>query len=54
MLACGDQLTPGWLDEAFDMMASNCGRYRIIAGGNALAVASVVGGVCQNNLQSKR
>lgn len=32
MLTCDDHLTPGSLDEAFDMMASNRGRYRIIAG----------------------
>jgi len=32
MLTCDDYLTPGSLDEAFDMMASNRGRYRIIAG----------------------
>lgn len=32
MLTCDDYLTPGSLDEAFDMTASNRGRYRIIAG----------------------
>jgi len=32
MLTCDDYLTPGSLDEAFGMMASNRGRYRIIAG----------------------
>ncbi|MGB8892940.1 MAG: hypothetical protein WA322_22935 [Pseudolabrys sp.] len=32
MLTCDDYLTPGSLDEAFDIMASNCGRYRIVAG----------------------
>jgi carbon-monoxide dehydrogenase medium subunit/xanthine dehydrogenase FAD-binding subunit len=32
MLTCDDYLTPGSLDEAFDMMASNRGCYRIIAG----------------------
>lgn len=76
MLTCDDYLTPGSLDEAFDMMASNRGRYRIIAGAtdtlpwaregragdvhipaliwNTLSVASVVGGICQTNLQSRR
>jgi hypothetical protein len=29
MLTCDDYLTPGSLDEAFDMMASDCGRYRM-------------------------
>jgi xanthine dehydrogenase FAD-binding subunit len=33
MLTCDDYLTPGSLEEAFGMMASNRGRYRIIAGG---------------------
>ncbi|MGB9041642.1 MAG: FAD binding domain-containing protein [Pseudolabrys sp.] len=32
MLTCDDYLTPGSLEEAFDVMASNRGRYRIIAG----------------------
>ncbi|HYC17071.1 MAG TPA: FAD binding domain-containing protein [Pseudolabrys sp.] len=32
MLTCDDYLTPGSLAEAFGMMASNRGRYRIIAG----------------------
>jgi carbon-monoxide dehydrogenase medium subunit/xanthine dehydrogenase FAD-binding subunit len=32
MLTCDDYLTPGSLDEAFGMMASNRRRYRIIAG----------------------
>ncbi|MGA7387455.1 MAG: hypothetical protein WBW99_05920 [Pseudolabrys sp.] len=32
MLTCDDYLTPGSLDEASDIMASNCGRYRIVAG----------------------
>lgn len=32
MLTCDDYLTPGSLDEAFDVMASKRGRYRIIAG----------------------
>ena len=32
MLTCDDYLTPGSLDEAFDMMASNRGRHRIVAG----------------------
>jgi carbon-monoxide dehydrogenase medium subunit/xanthine dehydrogenase FAD-binding subunit len=32
MLTCDDYLTPGSLDEAFDMMASHRGRHRVIAG----------------------
>jgi carbon-monoxide dehydrogenase medium subunit/xanthine dehydrogenase FAD-binding subunit len=32
MLTCDDYLTPGSLDEAFDMMASHRGRHRIVAG----------------------
>jgi carbon-monoxide dehydrogenase medium subunit/xanthine dehydrogenase FAD-binding subunit len=32
MLTCDDYLTPGSLDEAFAMMASNRGRHRIVAG----------------------
>src|SRR5262249_41798409 len=32
VLTCDDYLTPGSLDEAFDVMASNSGCYRIIAG----------------------
>jgi xanthine dehydrogenase FAD-binding subunit len=32
MLTCDDYLTPSSLDEAFDVMASKRGRYRIIAG----------------------
>jgi xanthine dehydrogenase FAD-binding subunit len=32
MLTCDDYLTPGSLDEALDLMVSNRGRYRIIAG----------------------
>ncbi len=32
MLTCDDYLTPGSLDEVFEMMASHRGRYRIIAG----------------------
>jgi xanthine dehydrogenase FAD-binding subunit len=32
MLTCDDYLTPGSLDEAFDMMASYRGRHRIVAG----------------------
>src|SRR6476661_4998543 len=32
MLTCDDYLTPGSLEEAFDMMASNRGRHRIVAG----------------------
>jgi len=32
MLICDDYLTPGSLDEAFDMMASHRGRHRIVAG----------------------
>src|SRR5262249_62081217 len=32
MLTCDDYLTPGSLDEAFDMMASHRGCHRIVAG----------------------
>src|SRR6516164_7284686 len=32
MLTCDDYLTPGSLDEAFDLMAAHRGRHRIIAG----------------------
>ena len=32
MLTCDDYMTPGSLDEAFDAMAANRGRYRIVAG----------------------
>lgn len=32
MLTCDDYLTPGSLEEAFAMMASNRGRHRIVAG----------------------
>jgi carbon-monoxide dehydrogenase medium subunit/xanthine dehydrogenase FAD-binding subunit len=32
VLTCDDYLTPGSLDEAFDVMASMAGRYRILAG----------------------
>ena len=32
MLTCDDYLTPDSLEQAFDMMASNPGRHRIIAG----------------------
>jgi xanthine dehydrogenase FAD-binding subunit len=32
MLTCDDYLTPGSLDEAFNVMTSNRGRHGIIAG----------------------
>ncbi len=32
MLTCDDYLSPKTLDEAFDAMAANSGRYRIVAG----------------------
>lgn len=32
MLTCDDYLSPATLDEAFDAMAANAGRYRIVAG----------------------
>lgn len=32
MLTCDDYISPATLDEAFDAMASNAGRYRLVAG----------------------
>lgn len=32
MLTCDDYLSPATLDEAFDAMAANAGRYRLVAG----------------------
>ena len=52
MLTCDEYLTPGSLDEVFDMMASNRGRYRIMRARPTLCLGRAKESEPSNEIQS--